>query len=59
MTLLRFGICNNETKYVEDEKMRHVVEKTFKERKERQEFTGRYRKENTKNNLQPVLFNCD
>ncbi|MBI4657163.1 MAG: site-specific DNA-methyltransferase [Elusimicrobia bacterium] len=56
----RLHNCNNETKYVEDEKMRHVVEKTFKERKEKQEFTGRYRKGNVKiDNSQPVLFNYD
>jgi modification methylase len=53
---------SSEVKYVEEEKMRHVVGKTFKERKERGEFTGRYGKKNTKtNNSYQILelFNYD
>ncbi len=40
---------------VENELSKHVVRKTFKERKERGEFVGRYRKTNTKNAI-PTLF---
>ncbi len=37
-----------EEKYVKEELEKHIVEKTFKERKERGEFTGKYGKKNSK-----------
>lgn len=52
----------DEEKYVQDEIAKHIVVKTFKERKERGEFTGKYRKKNNKiNNEQKTLelFNYD
>jgi len=42
----------SEIKYANDETAKHIVEKTFKERKERGEFTGRY---GNKNNKQMIL----
>ncbi|MGE0086051.1 MAG: site-specific DNA-methyltransferase [Desulfococcaceae bacterium] len=42
----------SEIKYANDETAKHIVEKTFKERKERGEFTGRY---GNKNNKQKIL----
>jgi modification methylase len=50
-----------EMKYVDEEIAQHVVKKTFKERKEKGEFTGRYGKKNKKiGNEQKTLelFNC-
>ena len=38
----------SEEKYVNEEMAQHIVEKTFKERKERGEFTGKYGKKNNK-----------
>lgn len=38
----------NEQRYAEEELARHIVEKTFKERKQRGEFTGKYGKQNNK-----------
>ena len=46
----------SEIKYANDETAKHTVDKTFKERKERGEFTGRYgNKNNKKNNKQKIL----
>ena len=46
----------NELKYANDEIAKHIVMKTFKERKERGEFTGRYgRKNNRIGNQQKAL----
>jgi len=46
----------NELKYMNEEKAKHIVMKTFKERKERGEFTGRYGKENNRiENKQEIL----
>lgn len=39
----------SEEKYVNKEMTQHIVEKTFKERKEKGEFTGRYGRKNNKN----------
>ena len=36
----------NELKYANEEIAKHIVTKTFKERKERGEFTGRYGRKN-------------
>ena len=38
----------SEIKYAQEEMAKHIVEKTFKERKERGEFTGQYGKRNNK-----------
>lgn len=45
-----------EVKYANEEIAKHVVEKTFKERKEKGEFTGRYGKKNGELLVQPNLF---
>jgi modification methylase len=46
----------NKIKYANEEIAKHVVEKTFKERKEKGEFTGKYGKRNIKTeNSQNVL----
>ncbi len=46
----------SEEKYVNEERAQHIVEKTFKERKERGEFTGKYgRKNNKKGNEKSIL----
>ncbi len=63
-TLQRKGYknCKVEEKYAKEEMVQHRVEKTFKERKERGEFTGKYgRKNNKKDNVQRTLelFVCD
>ncbi len=47
-SLKRLKNYKNEIKAVEEELSRHVVRKTFKERKERGEFVGRYRTSNKK-----------
>ncbi|RKZ24324.1 hypothetical protein DRQ20_07235, partial [bacterium] len=44
-----------EIKDVEEEISKHIVKKTFKERKERGEFVGRYRKINGGKTI-PTLF---
>lgn len=45
-----------EIKYANEEIAKHVVEKTFKERKKRGEFTGKYRGRNNRMNTgQKVL----
>ena len=50
-----------EQKYVDEEIAKHTVMKTFKERKEKGEFTGRYGKNNKRDNEQKILdlFNYD
>lgn len=46
----------NEIEYVNRETLQHIVEKTFKERKEKGEFTGKYGPQNNKlNKKQKVL----
>ncbi|MEA3476415.1 MAG: site-specific DNA-methyltransferase [Candidatus Cloacimonadota bacterium] len=45
----------NELKYANEEIAKHIVMKTFKERKERGEFTGRYGKNNRIENHQKAL----
>lgn len=40
----------SEEKYANEEMAKHIVEKTFKERKEKGEFTGKYKKQNIKAN---------
>ncbi len=52
----------SEEKYVNEEIARHIVEKTFKERKEKGEFTGKYGRRNNKGNVEQKildLFNYD
>jgi modification methylase len=53
----RLKNCNTESKYVLEETLRHVVTKTFKERKKNGEFTGRYRKNGIKEQENLGLFN--
>ena len=46
----------SEIKYANDETAKHIVEKTFKERKQRGEFTGKYgSKNNRRNDKQKIL----
>lgn len=44
----RLQNCKNEEKVINEEKLKHVVCKTFKERKENGEFTGKHRGKNNK-----------
>jgi len=45
-----------EEKYANEEISKHVVVKTFKERKEKGEFTGKYGKQNNKKLEQQSVF---
>ncbi len=45
----------NEEKFAKEEMAKHIVVKTFKERKQKGEFTGKYGKQNNKNLEQPLL----
>lgn len=45
----------NEISYADYERFQHIVTKTFKERKEKGEFTGRHRKNNNTNKKQKTL----
>ncbi|MGC8901153.1 MAG: DNA methyltransferase, partial [bacterium] len=47
---------NREEKYANEEISKHVVIKTFKERKEKGEFTGKYGQQNNKKMEQQSLF---
>ncbi len=57
-TIKRMEDYKKETPIAMEEVSKHIVEKTFKERKEKGEFVGRYRKNNVINNKKqtPSLF---
>ncbi len=57
----RLNNYKNEVQHATEEVTKHVVEKTFKERKEKGEFTGKYRRQNNKTfegQTTLDLFNC-
>jgi len=45
-----------EEKYANEEIAKHIVVKTFKERKEKGEFTGKYGQQNSKKSEQQSVF---
>lgn len=56
LSLRRLQNYKLEEKYAQEEMSKHIVVKTFKERKQKGEFTGKYSPLNNKKNIQKALF---
>jgi site-specific DNA-methyltransferase (adenine-specific) len=56
LSLRRLQNYKLEEKYAQEEMSKHIVVKTFKERKQKGEFTGKYSPLNNRKNIQKALF---